>query len=52
VGAVDAAACVFRVFAGADAFYLMISPNRALTGSWPEYQQKVADSYRKAIADG
>lgn len=49
VGSVEDAAFIFQTFSGADAVYLMIPPNWALTVEWLEYQKKVADNYIDAI---
>ncbi len=48
VGSVEDAAFVSSSFAGADAVYLMIPPNFAVT-DWLRYQQQVADHYVAAI---
>lgn len=49
VGSVEDAAFISQAFSGADAVYLMIPPNWALTGEWLEYQKKVADNYVEAL---
>jgi len=48
VGSIEDAAFVSASFAGADAVYLMIPPNYAVT-DWLAYQQQVADNYVAAI---
>ncbi len=49
VGSVTDAAFLGASFAGADAVYLMIPPNPAVT-DWLAYQQEVADHYVMALA--
>jgi uncharacterized protein YbjT (DUF2867 family) len=50
VGSVEDAAFISATFKGADAVYLMIPPNWAVT-NWLAYQQKVADNYVAAIIE-
>jgi len=48
VGNVEDQDFVTTAFAGADALYLMIPPNFAVT-NWPAYMHKVADIYAEAV---
>ncbi|MBY0435188.1 MAG: NAD(P)H-binding protein [Cyclobacteriaceae bacterium] len=49
VGSVQDTAFITSAFAGADAVYLMVPPNWALTGEWLTYQQKVVHNYIDSI---
>ena len=48
VGSVEDGDFIIRIFAGADAVYLMIPPKWSVT-DWLAYQQKVADNYVDAV---
>ena len=48
VGSIEDAAFLQETFAGADAVYLMIPPNWAVT-DWLAYQQQIANNYVSAV---
>lgn len=50
IGSVEDADFVKTAFTGADAVYLIIPPNFAVT-NWIAYQHKVADNYTAAIEE-
>jgi len=49
VGSVEDRNFLKKAFAGAQAAYLMIPPNWALTGSWIDYQKGVINNYIEAL---
>jgi len=49
VGSVEDRAFLKRAFAGAQAAYLMIPPNWALSGSWIDYQKGIIINYIEAL---
>ncbi len=49
VGSVEDLNFLERVFARAQAAYLMIPPNGSLAGSWADYQKKVIGNYIEAV---
>jgi uncharacterized protein YbjT (DUF2867 family) len=49
VGSVEDSSFLNRAFAGAQAAYLMIPPNMNVTGSWLEFQKRIALNYVEAV---
>lgn len=50
VGSVEDPSFLNRAFAGADAVYLMIPPQYQFTGTFRDYQHRVADAYVAALS--